>query len=129
MPCRKSIIGKSGPEDGSNMPMEDASEDSKFSEAILLCFLASQNRSLFASKCLVETVVEMYRRGYTLDGLKIALALATLSSGEPALENALLASLSITLGVTSITSSITSLSGIELALDTAALPTDLFCTG
>jgi len=84
MPCRKSIIGKSGPEDGSNMPMEDASEDSKFSEAILLCFLASQNRSLFASKCLVETVVEMYRRGYTLDGLKIALALATLSSGEPA---------------------------------------------
>lgn len=66
------------------MPMEDASEESKFSEAILLCFLASQNRSLFASKCLVETVVEMYRRGYTLDGLKIALALATLSSGEPA---------------------------------------------
>lgn len=84
MSRRRSIIGKSGLEGSSDMSMADASEDFKFSEAILLCFLASQNRSLFASKCLVETVIEMYRCGYTLDGLKIALALATLSSGEPA---------------------------------------------
>lgn len=84
MSRRKSIIGKSSLEGESDMSMADASEDFKFSEAIVLCFLASQNRSLFASKCLVETVIEMYRRGYTLDGLKIALALATLSSGEPA---------------------------------------------
>jgi hypothetical protein len=49
-----------------------------------------------------------------------------LSSGAPALEKALFASLSIARGVTSITSSTTSVIGIELALDTAALPTDLF---
>jgi hypothetical protein len=44
--------------------------------ALLLSFYAAQNRSLFAAKCLVETVIEMYREGLTLDDVKLMVALA-----------------------------------------------------
>lgn len=45
--------------------------------------MASQNRSLFAAKCFVETMVEMYRRGYTLDDIKLSVMLATLATADP----------------------------------------------
>lgn len=49
---------------------------------LLLSFLASQNRSFFASKCFVEVVQEMYKRGYSLDSLKRMVTFGTLSAGS-----------------------------------------------
>lgn len=46
--------------------------------ALLLTFFASQNRSLFAAKCMVEVVIEMYRQGVSVDDVKVALSLAGL---------------------------------------------------
>jgi len=65
------------------LQLEDDSQDRAFARALLLCFLASQNRSLFAAKCFVETVLEMYRRGFTLDDIKLSVTLATLSTADP----------------------------------------------
>lgn len=60
----------------------DDSDSQKFLPAILLAFFASQNRSLLAADCLIETVVEMYRRGIQLDSLQFTLSMATLQSGS-----------------------------------------------
>lgn len=49
---------------------------------MLLAYFASQNRSLLAADCLIETVVEMYRRGVQLDSLQFTLSMATLQSGS-----------------------------------------------
>lgn len=62
-------------------PGKDAQID-QFLPAIVLAFFASQNRSLLAADCLIETVVEMYRRGVQLDSLQFALSMATLQSGS-----------------------------------------------
>jgi hypothetical protein len=62
------------PEDGSSL-------DDQFTRALLLCFFASHTRSLFAARCLVESVLEAHRRGYTLDDLKLTVALAGLQNG------------------------------------------------
>lgn len=62
-------------------PDKDAQTD-QFLPAIVLAFFASQNRSLLAAECLIETVVEMYRRGMQLDSLQFALSMATLQSGS-----------------------------------------------
>ncbi len=51
-------------------------------KGLLLSFLASQNRSFFASKCFVEVVQEMYKRGYSLDSLKRMVTFGTLSAGS-----------------------------------------------
>lgn len=45
--------------------------------------MASQNRSLFAAKCLVETLIAIYQRGFTLDEIKMDVTLATLASADP----------------------------------------------
>ena len=50
--------------------------------AILLAFFASQNRSLLAANCLIETIIEMYRRGAQLDTVQFQLSLVTLQSGS-----------------------------------------------
>lgn len=55
---------------------------SQFLPAILLAYFASQNRSLLAAECLIETVIEMYRRGTQLDSLQFTLSMETLQSGS-----------------------------------------------
>ena len=64
----------------SNVP--DAGDNKVFMAAILLAFFASQNRSLLAANCLIETIVEMYRRGAQLDTIQFHLSLVTLQSGS-----------------------------------------------
>ncbi len=39
--------------------------------SLLLAWFASQNRSLFAARCLVEVVIEMYRDGVTVDDVAV----------------------------------------------------------
>lgn len=63
---------------------DDDEVERKLVDGLMLCFLACQNRSLFASKCLVETLLEFYKRGYTIDEMKLALTLASLTTGSPA---------------------------------------------
>ena len=57
-------------------------QPNQFLPAILLAYFASQNRSLLAAECLIETVIEMYRRGTRLDSLQFTLSMATLQSGS-----------------------------------------------
>ncbi|KAK9832512.1 hypothetical protein WJX81_003538 [Elliptochloris bilobata] len=49
--------------------------------ALLLAYLASQNRSLFAARCLVQTCIEAHRSGISLRDLEGALTVAGLQSG------------------------------------------------
>ncbi len=49
--------------------------------SLLLSFLATQNRSFFASKSFIETVVALYERGYSLDAIKNAATFNTISLG------------------------------------------------
>ncbi|KAI8101959.1 hypothetical protein M9434_007020 [Picochlorum sp. BPE23] len=60
---------------------DDGRTEHVFSQALLLCFLACQNRSFFASKCFVECVIGMYKRGYSLDAMKRIVTFGTLSAG------------------------------------------------
>ena len=63
-------------------------------KSLLLSFLASQNRSFFASKSFVETVVVFYQRGYSLDAIKNAATFNTISLGsmnEPTMLDVMLA--------------------------------------
>ena len=60
----------------------DEIQHNQFLPAILLAYFASQNRSLLAAECLIETVIEMYRRGTQLDSLQFTLSMATLQSGS-----------------------------------------------
>eukprot|EP00887_Chlorella_sp_A99_P005042 scaffold4.g5042.t1 len=46
--------------------------------ALTLAYMAAQNRSLLATQCLVETVVEMYRQGVTPDDLRVLVTLTSL---------------------------------------------------
>lgn len=62
---------------------EDEDEEESLLNALLLAFYASQNRSLFAATCFIETVLALYQRGYKVDDLKISVTLATLSSPDP----------------------------------------------
>ena len=61
---------------------DDQHQPNQFLPAILLAYFASQNRSLLAAECLIETVIEMYRRGTQLDSLQFTLSMATLQSGS-----------------------------------------------
>lgn len=49
----------------------EAGRERRFVHALLLAWFASQNRSLFAARCLVEVVVEMYREGVTVDDVAV----------------------------------------------------------
>ncbi len=60
---------------------KDAAGEHVFAQALLLCFLACQNRSFFASKCFVECVIGVYKRGYSLDAMKRIVTFGTLSAG------------------------------------------------
>lgn len=68
-----------GPEDAPELGEE--ARERAYVRALLLAFFASQNRSLFAAKCFVEVVVEMYQQGATVDDVKVALSLAGLQHG------------------------------------------------
>ena len=63
-------------------------------KSLLLSFLASQNRSFFASKSFVETVMAFYEQGYSLDAIKNAATFNTISLGsmnEPMMLDVMLA--------------------------------------
>ncbi|PSC70908.1 hypothetical protein C2E20_5721 [Micractinium conductrix] len=60
---------------------EDEARERRFVRALLLAYFASQNRSLFAAKCMAEVVIQMYREGVTVDDVKVALSLAGLQHG------------------------------------------------
>lgn len=49
----------------------EAGQERRFVRALLLAWFASQNRSLFAARCLVEVVIEMYREGVTVDDVAV----------------------------------------------------------
>jgi hypothetical protein len=70
---------------------DDDVRQAAFSRALLLSFLASQNRSLFGAKCMVDTLIEVYRRGYGLDDVKLMITLGTLGKLEPLLGDIMLA--------------------------------------
>ncbi|KAI3428594.1 hypothetical protein D9Q98_007417 [Chlorella vulgaris] len=55
--------------------------DARYVRLLVLAYLASLNKSLFAAKCLVEVVTDMYRRGVTLEDVKLMLSLASLQNG------------------------------------------------
>ncbi|KAL3152752.1 hypothetical protein ABBQ38_012339 [Trebouxia sp. C0009 RCD-2024] len=78
---RKIAICAHGPAEALDAPDGDH-QASQFLPAILLAYFASQNRSLLAAECLIETVIEMYRRGTQLDSLQFTLSMATLQSGS-----------------------------------------------
>lgn len=40
-------------------------------EAVLLCFFAGRNRSALASRCMVETLLEMWRTGVTYQQVQV----------------------------------------------------------
>ena len=44
--------------------------------ALVLAYYASQNRSLTAARCLLETVFELYRQGFTANDVEVALSFA-----------------------------------------------------
>ena len=75
----------------------------QFLPAILLAYFASQNRSLLAAECLIETVVEMYRRGIQLDSLQFAVSMATLQSGSTLLSEQELDMLTARCGIVMLT--------------------------
>ncbi len=54
------------------MSETSAGEPSVVADAILLAWFAAQNSSVFAAQCLVETVIECYRRGMLVDELQQA---------------------------------------------------------
>lgn len=66
---------------GSEVNNDAEKVEQVFAKALLLSFLACQNRSFFASKCFVESVIEMYRRGYSLDSMKRIITFGTLAAG------------------------------------------------
>ncbi|EFN55333.1 expressed protein [Chlorella variabilis] len=90
MPCRRcgrlTATAKGKLDEASSQPLpvfaaQDDVEERRWVRALILAYLASLNRSLFAAKCLVEVVVEMYREGVTLDDAKVMLSLASLQHG------------------------------------------------
>lgn len=50
---------------------DEAARERRFVRALLLAFSASQNRSLFAAKCLVEVVSQAYREGVAVDDVAV----------------------------------------------------------
>ena len=56
--------------------IEDA-QDRKFVQALLLAWFATPNRSLLPLRCLVETATEMYKSGFWLQDLQLALSVAS----------------------------------------------------
>jgi hypothetical protein len=90
--ARPSSVGEGRYEDSLDSRQQDPT--AALIKALLLSFLASQNRSFFASKSFVETVMVMYDKGYTLDAIKNAATFGTISSGsmnEPKMLDVMLA--------------------------------------
>ena len=61
---------------------QEYENEDRIINALILAYLAGQNGSLFALKCLVESVLVAYRGGYTYTDLKLALSLRAISAGE-----------------------------------------------
>ncbi len=55
---------------------DDARLDAALLRALVLAFSASQNRSLTAARCLLETVLAIHWQGYTAADVESALAIA-----------------------------------------------------
>ncbi|CAL8465195.1 g4730 [Coccomyxa elongata] len=78
-------VGAHGPSQEPDSVKEDA-DDRCYLQALLLCFFASQNRSLVATRFLVETLLEMHLEGFTLADMEVMLSLARLESGGKLVE-------------------------------------------
>jgi hypothetical protein len=59
-----------------------AAASSHREDALLLSFYACQNKSLFAAQCFVETVLDAYTRGDTVDQLQTALQLKNMQQNS-----------------------------------------------
>ncbi|KAL4428301.1 hypothetical protein ABPG75_002390 [Micractinium tetrahymenae] len=79
-PATAAAATGAGSPEGAPLTGEEARERA-YVRALLLAFFASQNRSLFAAKCFVEVVIEIYQQGATVDDVKVALSLAGLQHG------------------------------------------------
>lgn len=55
-------------------------------DALLLAYYASQNQSLFAAQCFVESVLDAYTRGDNVDSLQTALQLKNMQQGGSLLQ-------------------------------------------
>ena len=51
-------------------------------EALLGAWFASQNRSFFAAKCFIETVLELHRGGVSLGSVQLGVSTASLESRQ-----------------------------------------------
>ena len=78
-------IGKRGSTSNRNGPhwLQDAPHLSPAAlEALLGAWFASQNRSLFAAKCFIETVLELHRGGTSLGSVQLGVSTASLESRQ-----------------------------------------------
>eukprot|EP00884_Botryococcus_braunii_P013465 jgi/Botrbrau1/22119/Bobra.0206s0043.1 len=60
---------------------ESAPQKDGWVEALLLGFFACQNRSALASRCLVETILEMWHSGVTFEHVQVMLVMKGAESG------------------------------------------------
>ena len=92
-----SLSGAAKPGDADAADVSDSAAEAKTNalvKGLLLAFLATQNRSFFASKAFVETVMAFYEAGYSLDAIKNAVTFSTISLGsmnQPVMLDVLLA--------------------------------------
>ena len=68
--------------DRDDLPDADEATTNALVKSLLLSFLATQNRSFFASKAFVEAVMAFYERGYSLDAIKNSVTFSTISLGS-----------------------------------------------
>jgi hypothetical protein len=74
-----------------------AGEERRLARALLLGFIASQNRCALGARALVEALVEAHRRGYSLNEVKVLLTISTLGTVDPLLQDVLVAWASVVL--------------------------------
>lgn len=70
---------------GSATPVTSAVTEGR-EDAVLLSYYAAQNKSLFAAQCFVETVLDAYTRGESVDALQTALQLRNVQQNSELLD-------------------------------------------
>jgi hypothetical protein len=59
---------------------DDQDKEAALTKAILLAYYASRSKSLFASRCIVEALIEAYQSGYTISDINLSIALSGMTS-------------------------------------------------
>ena len=77
-----SLSGAAKPDDADVSDSAAEAKTNALVKSLLLSFLATQNRSFFASKAFVESVMAFYEAGYSLDAIKNAVTFGTISLWE-----------------------------------------------